>query len=969
MAPTIRAIFVAVTAALLPAQSNLANAERPRDIHLPPQSLSSSLIELGRARDISIVFASEMVEGIAAPKVDGKLSTKQAITKLLKDTNIEPRISKNGVITLHKEEPIEAIRPDQYRQIEEVSVIGRRITGSRLRRTGIEGSSPVDIITAPKIAETGAQGIGELLKFLPAVSGNSTSTAIGNGGNGTSTVTLRGLPASNTLVLINGKRAANNGYAGKSFDLNSIPPALVDSIEILKSGGSAVYGSDAIAGVVNIRLKDDFQGLQIDQYYGQTSRGDLDTSTTSLLWGQESNQGNIIVHLSHFEQEPIFSRDRELSSTADGRRYGGTDGRASATNPGQINLADSSTLTFDSDNQQYRPVGDTDFFNFFDYTSSQSESRRSNAYIATNYEINKHLQLHSELAYSQTDSTIVLAPTPIYTAFSPIDLTVSKDNIYNPFDEDIHDLRYRLTEAGTRDKQNQTTSYRYSFDLNGSSTTRRWSLNWNWSQVNSQETQIGLFDAYRVQKALGDSSNCINDLDGCVPLDLFSGSIDQTQLDYIKASTESNGHSRLSEATAILEQDFFTPGGAKATILAGISVRKESISFSPSNQSLDTIIVGGGQAGSAKGKRRITEGFFELYMPLLREKIFAYQLDLEIAARHSQYSDFGKNTSPKISIKYRPIENLLVRTSYTEGFRAPSLQELHKASEGSYLSLVDPCSNSLNIDSLPGCSAVSDASLNQFLTIHSGNPNLQAEIAQTYALGLVWTPHIIQGLHLSIDYFTIHQDSVVGSSGQFVVNQSALYDRFSELIERDVNGNIKKIHAPNLNIGRRQVSGWDFQLEQRWRSKRWGNFKLAINGSNIRKYLYQVNPEQDRENQAGTFSDEASEGNGALPEWKISSGLSWQKKQWRASYNVYYISSLKETFSNSNITREAGSWSNHNIQLSFKASSALKITLGIDNLWDTPPPFLDSAFNDNYDARTYDVKGRYWYTRLNYSFL
>jgi len=213
MAPTFRAIIVAITATLLPAQSDLANAERPRDIHLPPQSLSSSLIELGRARDISIVFASEMVEGITAPKVNGKLSTKQAISKLLKDTNIEPRISKNGVITLHKEDPITDIKPNRYRQIEEVSVVGRKITGSRLRRTDMEGSSPVDIITAPKIAETGAQGIGELLKFLPAASGNSTSTAIGNGGNGTATVTLRGLPASNTLVLINGKRAANNGYA------------------------------------------------------------------------------------------------------------------------------------------------------------------------------------------------------------------------------------------------------------------------------------------------------------------------------------------------------------------------------------------------------------------------------------------------------------------------------------------------------------------------------------------------------------------------------------------------------------------------------------------------------------------------------------------------------------------------------------------------------------------------------------
>ncbi|MCV6615258.1 MAG: TonB-dependent receptor, partial [Cellvibrionaceae bacterium] len=286
-----------------------SQAAAQQNLNLPPQSLARSLIQLGKSRNISIIFPTRLVAGLEAPAVQGKLDTLEALEQLLANSPIHYRLLNPRVVRLEARPHIAetaAEPPLSYDFIEEVSVIGRQITGSRLKRHELEGSAPVDVISAPRIAELGAQSVGELLKFMPAVSGNSTSTSIGNGGNGTATVTLRGLPASNTLVLINGRRVANNGFAGKAVDLNSIAPETIEQIEILKSGSSAVYGSDAIAGVVNINLKKDYDGMAFNQYFGQSSRGDLQTHSSNLSLGRDFERGNIMLNASHYRQQPIF---------------------------------------------------------------------------------------------------------------------------------------------------------------------------------------------------------------------------------------------------------------------------------------------------------------------------------------------------------------------------------------------------------------------------------------------------------------------------------------------------------------------------------------------------------------------------------------------------------------------------------------------------------------------------------------
>lgn len=939
------------------------------EISLPSQSLARSLIFLGKSQNISIIFPTQLLNNKKAPPLKGNYKLKQALELLLQGSGIEYHALSAKVIRLQasSSESRQAQEPFQYGILEEISVIGRPLTGSRLKRHDLSGSAPVDIISAPQIADLGVQSVGDLLKFLPAVSGNSTSTSIGNGGDGTATVTLRGLPASNTLVLINGHRIANSGFAGEAVDLNSLSTDSIERIEILKGGGSAVYGSDAIAGVVNINLKKEYSGASFNQYYGQSSRGDLGSLNSNLSLGKNFDQGNALIILSHQQRDPIFSRNRQLSASADGRPFGATDSRSSAIPGGRFTLANGDVLTNDGSGG-FRLANSEDLYNFAEQTSAVSESSQDSIYSFVNWQLFDQIELGMDLSYTHSKAQATLASTPIFTAFSQEDIVISKDNIYNPFGENIHDARYRALEAGPRIQDDNAKSYRSNIQLEGDWNGLNWSTQWNWSRSEASETLAGIFDGARLQRALGPSQQCQGgDIDNCVALDLFSGQINQEQLDFIGAQSRASGFSELNQVSATVSGDFDINSAGASQALAGVSYRTEKTKFL-SEQS-DSFFVGGSVLGNTQGQREVKEAFIELFVPLAKPRRWLNMLDLEFAVRHSSFSDFGKNTSPKAGIRYRPISDILFRASYAEGFRAPSLQELHSGETASFLTLNDPCANPENVGVLPGCGQVSDPSLNQFLTLHAGNSELKAELADTSTLGFVWTPRVISRFYLSIDYFDISQRNVVDASAQFVINQNAGFGRFAELISRDSAGNIRQVTAPNLNIGRRNIGGLDIQMHYKLLPLMGGHVDLSLNAAHIYRYREQNTPEQNSKNLAGTFVDEAAEGNGALPKWKVSTAIRYKKSRWQVNYNIHYVSPVEETLMGSSETRKVSSWLNQNLQLSYDLSKKMRLSLGIDNVFDQSPPFFDSAFLDNHDARTYDIKGRYWYTRFNYHFM
>ena len=340
------------------------------DFAIDARYLPDALIQFSQQSGRAIVFPDNVTRNIVAPPFIGEGTLPAVLEVLLHPAELTWELVDGHIITILEErcredgapqincstsEEILREHPVYDPQLEQTYVYGTQVTGSRIRHTRYEQASPVDIISAPDIELSGAQSVGELLRFVPAVSGNSISTSISNGGNGTATVTLRGLPSSNTLVLINGRRVANDGLAGESVDLNSIPPAAVERIEILKGGASAIYGSDAIAGVVNIIMKQHFNGLLAETYYGEASRGDLQTRTHTLQYGTAIPNGSFFIKITDYGQENILSRDRRVSRSADSRLKGGTDLRSSATETARVTLPDDTAVILDEGQQIKNP--------------------------------------------------------------------------------------------------------------------------------------------------------------------------------------------------------------------------------------------------------------------------------------------------------------------------------------------------------------------------------------------------------------------------------------------------------------------------------------------------------------------------------------------------------------------------------------------------------------------------------------
>jgi iron complex outermembrane recepter protein len=956
------------------------------DFVINARNLSEALIQFSQQTDRAIVFSDRLTRNKMAPPFIGTGTIEQVLGALLVDSGLSWELVDGRIYAILKTRCLDkgfddtnCLSPDQFLHqhpvydpsIEETYVYGSRVTGSRIRHKEYGQASPVDIIAAPDIEASGAQTIGELLKFVPAVAGNSTSTAISNGGDGTATVTLRGLPASNTLVLINGKRVANNGLAGESVDLNSIPPAAVERIEILKGGASAIYGSDAIAGVVNVIMKQDFHGFLLETYYGEADAGDLTTRTHTLQYGTGIPNGSFFFSASAYEQDPIFSKDRAVSRSSDTRRLGGADLRSSATETARVTLPGGETVILDQGS--YRGATDEDLFDFQMFTTAVVPLERVSLYSNASYDFSEQLTGFVELQYLQNDAESTLAPTPIFTAFEQLPLTISSTNIYNGFGVDIEDARRRLTEFPDRRQRDESDTTRFSAALEGLIDDWNWELSYNWSRSEASQTTSNLVNADRLQQGLGPASDCGGiSIDGCLPINLLgpAGSITPDQVSFLSVPGEVSGYYKLSMLSGTVTNELLELPHGRAAVALGFDLRKESTSKQPSELIASTGTLGATNFEPTSGERDIAELYAETVVPVWESDSGDHSLSVEAALRYSDYSDFGDTTNPKLGLRLKTAPDLLIRATYAEGFRAPSLNELYQGVSESQAFLNDPCTQTANVGVLPGCQQQADPTRNQFLTVMGGNTRLKPETNKSYGLGLVWTPAAIPGLAATIDYFRLRQDDVVDSSAQFIVSENARNGSFGDQVQRDDAGNLQLVSAMNLNVGQRKISGTDFSLAYHHRKRPWGQLSVSASATYIHEYLAKLDASSEELDFAGTFRDDASEGLGGIPEWKGQLSVQWLRERWTGSYELHFISSLDEVVPGTMVQRSIESWAVHDLQVSytFDLLSGLRWTLGVDNVFDEDAPLAASAFNDNIDGRTHELKGRFLYTKLSQRF-
>ena len=892
------------------------------------------------------------------------------------------------------------------------------VTGSRIRRTDIEGANPVTVMSRVDIEKFGVTSIGDVLQAIPSA-GSAINTNNNNGGNGTTTINIRGIGSNRTLVLVNGKRWAPG--LGGSVDLNNIPAAIIERIEVLKDGASAVYGSDAIAGVVNIITRQDFEGVQASGYVGQWDEGDGNKEQWDIGFGTANDKGNVYFNISYVEEEPTLAGDREISAVP---TFGTPEGFGGSSAPPQGRF-----FTFDQDGNAYSQQGDsngglepwvepTSRFNFapFNYLSTPQE--RTNIYTQARYELTDNLSVNVTGFYGNRKSEQALAPTPLFigTAFGDTGFTLSANNPFSPYDfdvttdQDVLDadpnaremflFGRRMMEAGFRSFKQNVDQFQFNGGFEGvfefADREFFWDVNYTYADITQNTSTEGLLNMDRVARAIGDPANCTGD---CVPLNLFGGApevigegtITQEMLDYITFTAQDELNSSLESYSANISGEVMELPAGYLAFAAGYEKRWQSGYDQP-----DAIIAAGITSGNARlptsGAFSVEEAYLELAVPLLSDMPGVEQLDLELATRYSDYSNFGDTTNSKVGLKWRINDDLLVRGTWSEAFRAPSLTELFSGNSDAFPPLTDPCNGGAAANpNLPGCAGIPASYQqpnSQIRITTGGNANLEAEEAESFTYGFVYSPEQLDGLSITFDVFDIEVDNAVSSVGaQTILNACAeTGETLCSLITRGSGGNVVDLFNGQINLGGQTTSGFDYNVAYNFETE-YGDFRVNWDGTYIdERSLIVVDPVSGT---SETFNDAGQAGDrDVVPRLRTNLSLTWNYDDWTANWLMRYIGNTTElcqidggeldqqlcsdpvdpTAEEGNSFNELEAMAYHDVSLGYAVNDNLRITVGVNNLFDTDPEVSYSTFANSFDPSMYEIPGQFFYSRVNVNF-
>jgi outer membrane receptor protein involved in Fe transport len=697
-------------------------------------------------------------------------------------------------------------------------------TGSRIKRKDYTSNAPVATVGFEQIEMTGTVNTESLLNTLPQMVPGLDRTS-NNPGNGTATVNLRGLGSNRTLVLINGTRVVPTSSGG-SVDINAIPNALIESIEVLTGGASAVYGSDAVAGVVNFILKDDFEGVNIAGGYEQTFDSDAGIYSADITIGANTSdgRGNVTLNFAYTDREDLFQGDRDFATFAQfddgaGNLYnGGSSGvPATAIFAGALGTfsPDSFGIIFNQDGS-IRPFDtsptNNDFYNYAPVNYIQLPQTRYQATALGHFDFSDRVTAYGRTHFTSSKVPQQLAATPIFQSGTPFTLDgspfldaaaqqVLSDAFGSGVDTDgdgIDDtgtafVRRRMLEVGPRIADSTFMSFQVQGGLRGE-ITENWDFDgyFQVGNVSGSETQFGNVDRQRfLQAMLLDLSDptggtCANPSSNgattaCAPINIFGeGNISQAGADFINTRVASAFDYEQTIYGLTFTGDtggFELPGGAIGMAI-GFEHIEDDFDFRPSQALASGNIAGFNGSPPVSGGFTVSSVYGEVYLPILAGVKGAEILDMELAFRSSDYSSSGTVESYKASASWAPVEAFRIRGGYNRAVRAPSIGELFSPQGENFPGATDPCSAQGAPDAattavclatgvpanVVGTPAINLAA-GQVRAITGGNPDLLPEEADTYTIGFVFQPDFIDGLSLSIDYFDIVIDGFVTEFG------------------------------------------------------------------------------------------------------------------------------------------------------------------------------------------------------------
>ena len=962
------------------------------------------------------------------------------------------------------------------------------VTGSRIERPEISSNVPVTVLDRADIERTGLSNLGDILRSTPLVQGSVSNSNTSNGGDGTVKFSLRGIGTERTLILLNGRRLQPMGTgAASSPDLSAIPSAMVERVEVLKDGASAIYGSDAIAGVVNIITRDDFDGAELSIQGGASQEGDDRMDEMSFVGGIQGERGSAVFSISMAEKHgllmgargnsfyEVYAGIEDLAGTTipgsncpDGCDFGGSsappwtrvnvpgfgfatlgpefwqaagiDGDKVGPQAGYIDQSVAAVYPGQSDWRKF----DSDWYNYNPLNWLSSPQKRWNGTFhgkldLPNFSVFQDTKVFTEVMYSNIKSQSRIAPQPLAPlAFYSKTAVYSKDNYYNQtygpkfatsykanedgeggydlvggeyvanadgegaFDivrtldangetMDIKDWRRRIVERLGRFDDRDVHNYRVLVGLEGEfgDSGWNWDLTYHYGKNDSAAVAKGYFNLGKVAQQVGptytDDSGvlrCGVDKDttipaACVPLNIFGvNSVTDEMIAYSSDNATVGGLNEQEVTSMNFNGPIAEYDGGTVYMAVGYESRTE---YGETLQ--DSLIIQGlltDRSGlNTSGAYSLEEVYAEIIVPIYE------RAELQFATRTSDYSSFGTNTTSEFGFEVFATDTFTLRGSYSEAFRAPSTPALFGGQSTTFPEVTDPCAQKgkgegetdaeyeTRLATLPGCAVVGKGYINeqdQSNELQGGNPALQPESAVSSTLGFVFQP--TDGLDLTIDFWQVEIEETISTYGpQVLLDQCAktglaVYcgkiDRYDSPVE--LKNYIKLITNLNENVGEQSYNGVDLYINY--------DHPDTINGWNMSLGSLVAYTAKYEETILGVATDYAGTQVetkfGLIPNIRANGFMTWSKDIYSIEYAIRYIGPAEET--NYGGTKwDVDAVMYHDIRANFDFDP-LTLTFGVNNLFNTEPPFVDTAFNGNTSIENYDVMGSFGYLRLTLRF-
>ena len=902
-----------------------------------------------------------------------------------------------------------------------------QVTGSRIRQVDIETAQPVVTISREEIQAGGFNTVADILQNLPSAGSptfSRTAPLTANQEAGGQYIDLRNLGPQRTLVLVNGKRL---GISPDGFqDVSTIPTAMVERIDVLKDGASSIYGSDAMAGVINIITRRNFEGAEANAYIGQYGEGDGQKQTYDFVIGMTGDRGSVTIGAEYHKEDDVWARNRWFSndsypyypqySTTVVGQWGNW--RVGSTGAWQV--ADRGSDALGPGGWHDQTAADTSKPS--DQMHVMTPLERRSLFASANYDVTDSIRFVTDIGYTKRSSFRQIAGYPTQSQAAAINAPMSASSYFNPTGgANPVNWRRRGWEVPRTTDTDQTT-WRFTVALEGSFEIGARYFDWDVGYMyNENETQIinnGNLYIPNIRLAVGpsfmnDQGQIVcgtpgNVIAGCVPWNPFAGfgtgavahSLEDPAVQaFLYKQEHALGRTETNNYFANLAGSLWTLPAGDLGFAVGYEHRKEEGGFTP-----DAIAQSGNStnlaSGPTYGSYTLDEVYAELNIPILADVAAAKELSLSVASRYSDLDTFGDTTNNKFGLKWRPTDDLLVRATWAEGFRAPTIGDLYGGTSDTFTTgFRDPCDSVYGeargsarcLQDVPadyrqlqqGFVPTNGPAAQTPVPFRSGsNPFLEPENSKSKTVGFVYSPNFVEGLSVSLDWWNIRiENTIVADTPNEILSDCyvALIESRCALFSRDPTlGNIvTQLSFGGRNSGYAETEGYDLDVNYNLNTD---HGRFGVRWATTYVSLFETKSTND-------VDEVPSQANGFGGSFRVRSNLnlSWALNDLSVNWGMRYNSGTKEacyfeelcsipdyqapdTLGTIVPQNEIGSVTFHDLQVSYATPWNGRIAIGANNVFDRDPPIYYSQPSSGFAFYGGHDIGRFIYMRYQQKF-